>query len=509
MDKQTILDIIDKASNKYGLDKKYLRALAQIESNFNPNAKNSIGASGLFQFMPGTAKQYGLSNPFDPAANSDAAGRMFKENLTKFGDPFLAAAAHNMGPGNVAKFKTDVSRYPRETQNYVQKFKALTGLGQGNDVGNISNSDTSLQSEATPQNSSLAPDNANLDPLQLLLKQPSEQPSKLSNILGIISTLGGNIANIIGGIKGTGATGNAAIASGLSLINENERRKSADNKVSQVNALLSNPSLPQELRVAIGLGAQGVPNNLIDKFLQKPDQAEIAKKAIELQQAKQNLITSSPDYKEKLSSSDEERQKRLLDYKNSAEASINTNKRERLPATQVTQLGEARSALNQLQNLDSDLKKDTYKGGPITGFIGSLNPYDTKAQATQASINTVKQTIGKFLEGGVLRKEDEEKYSKILPTLRDTPEVRRVKILYVNRLLTDRYNQYIQSFDDAGYNVDKFKTKVDPNSDLAIGSYAGSQGSGENSGTNQLVPDNRSKEDRLKRYNELLKKSRE
>jgi hypothetical protein len=77
-----IKNIITQAAVKYGVDPDSLMAIAKIESNYNPNATNPSGASGLFQFMPGTAKDYGLTpqTVMDAAANADAAARLTRDD---------------------------------------------------------------------------------------------------------------------------------------------------------------------------------------------------------------------------------------------------------------------------------------------------------------------------------------------------------------------------------------------------------------------------------------------
>jgi hypothetical protein len=98
--KMDVAQTIDEAAAVYGVDPKALRALAQIESGMNPNAKNpdpNSTASGLFQFTKGTAKDYGINNAFDPRESAFAAARMLRENVDKYGDYTLAASAHNLG----------------------------------------------------------------------------------------------------------------------------------------------------------------------------------------------------------------------------------------------------------------------------------------------------------------------------------------------------------------------------------------------------------------------------
>lgn len=100
-----------QAEAQYGLPPNYLAQTANIESRFNPNAKNpNSSASGLFQFTKGTAKDYGLANPFDADASIDAAARLAADNartLTRTlgraptaGELYLA---HQQGGGGAAK----------------------------------------------------------------------------------------------------------------------------------------------------------------------------------------------------------------------------------------------------------------------------------------------------------------------------------------------------------------------------------------------------------------------
>jgi hypothetical protein len=98
------------AEQKYGLPSGYLARTAQIESSMNPNAKNpNSSASGLFQFIDSTARDYGLTNPFDPVASTDAAARLAAANARML-TPVLGRAptagelylAHQQGGGGAA-----------------------------------------------------------------------------------------------------------------------------------------------------------------------------------------------------------------------------------------------------------------------------------------------------------------------------------------------------------------------------------------------------------------------
>lgn len=106
-----ITDIIRGAAAKYDIDPDIMVSLANRESGLRPDAKNpQSSAGGLFQFIDGTWKQYGRGDKFDPVANADAAARMLRENLDRFGGNYDAAlAAHHVGPGKALQALRDGS----------------------------------------------------------------------------------------------------------------------------------------------------------------------------------------------------------------------------------------------------------------------------------------------------------------------------------------------------------------------------------------------------------------
>ncbi len=112
--------------------------LAEVESGFNPKARSPAGAGGLFQLMPGTAKELGLRRwPFDQRyqvePSAQAAARYLKRLHNQFGDWPLALAAYNAGPGKVQallerkqarSFDAIATALPAETQMFVPKLEA-------------------------------------------------------------------------------------------------------------------------------------------------------------------------------------------------------------------------------------------------------------------------------------------------------------------------------------------------------------------------------------------------
>jgi len=115
---------ISTAAAQFGVEEAIVRAIIHAESAYNVNAMSRVGAQGLMQLMPATARRFGVTNAFDPAQNIRGGVQYLGWLLKRFnGDLKLAAAGYNAGEGAVAKYN-GVPPYA-ETQRYVQRVAVL------------------------------------------------------------------------------------------------------------------------------------------------------------------------------------------------------------------------------------------------------------------------------------------------------------------------------------------------------------------------------------------------
>jgi soluble lytic murein transglycosylase-like protein len=164
--------LIVAASIKHRVDPRLLWTVAWLESRFQPRVTSGAGARGMMQFMPATARRYGLRDPFDPAQSVDAAARYLRDLQEMFGRRLdLILAGYNAGEGAVKAFRAGrklilsdgrvinprgiQSAIPpyRETVNYVtngtQVFGMLvrTGYFSGDGLARLRNIETPKEEE--------------------------------------------------------------------------------------------------------------------------------------------------------------------------------------------------------------------------------------------------------------------------------------------------------------------------------------------------------------------------
>jgi hypothetical protein len=138
---------------------------------------------------------------------------------------------------------------------------------------------------------------------------------------------------------------------------------------------------------------------------------------------------------------------------------LGTGVNKQLSDSALSEINQSKSALTGLDDLQSKIINNQNQLGPITG-LEALNPWSEKRRL-QADIDRVRQVVGKALEGGVLRKEDEEKYKKILATITDTPETALYKIEALKSDIQRKIDEYIELQAGAGKYTGGIQTGVD------------------------------------------------
>lgn len=131
--------LIRQAAQQHGISEGLIKAVMHTESGFNINARSPVGAQGLMQLMPATARRFKVSNAYDPQQNILGGAKYLSWLLKRFnGNTQLAVAAYNAGEGNVDKYG-GVPPF-RETQDYVRRVTSRYQNLYSSSLGSISNS---------------------------------------------------------------------------------------------------------------------------------------------------------------------------------------------------------------------------------------------------------------------------------------------------------------------------------------------------------------------------------
>lgn len=126
---------------------------------------------------------------------------------------------------------------------------------------------------------------------------------------------------------------------------------------------------------------------------------------------------------------------------------------QRLPADKVLLVNEGKQIPRLLGDIGGTIEANKDIFGPVMGNLSALNPYSERAQTIDGQVRTAAQSFGRYMEGGVLRKEDEIKYRKMFPALGDTPEVARNKLALIDRQLKQKLTADVQALKASGYDT--------------------------------------------------------
>lgn len=118
--KADFCDALRQAAESSDIPVAFFARLLWQESRFRSDEISRAGAQGVAQFMPTTAAEVGLDDPFDPYKALPASAKLLQKLRREFGNLGLAAAAYNAGSGRIQKWLSRQSSLPKETRDYVR-----------------------------------------------------------------------------------------------------------------------------------------------------------------------------------------------------------------------------------------------------------------------------------------------------------------------------------------------------------------------------------------------------
>lgn len=356
--------LIEQASQEYGVPANLLAGLLAQESRFNPQAKSPAGAMGIAQFMPQTAKDYGI-DPYDPKQAIPASAKYLSNSYKKLGNWDHSLASYNAGLGAVNKYGgippfKETQAYVPGVNKYAEQFKGSFGDGMSG-MQNTLNSPVVNAGQLGIQ-----PDQQPLDQMAMSAPTPNggpaidfsslmaapQQPSKFNQIAGLLSVLGGTAANLIGGIKGGNPNaGNAGIQAGNNLLGALQQGGEDAQRKAMLRKMMLAPGLTNEQRTKLALLDSGMPGEAMNVIYPKgANPMDTLKDQLQLKKLQQDVDRNSPAG---------------IQAANQAEINAAVDKQKALQPLELEKLEKANDAKGKFQQEMAEFRKTLNTNDPV------------------------------------------------------------------------------------------------------------------------------------------------
>ena len=246
--KASMCETLADAAQAHNLPVGFFVRLINQESGFNPEVVSSAGAQGVAQFMPAVAKEWGLSNPFDPHQALVASARFLRSLFDQFGNWGLAAAAYNGGMGRVQKWIDKRGKLPDETRHYV---KTITGVAAENWVGTKTRGSFSIPPRAPCQEIAYLADQP---PARDVNDAPAPAP-QLTKVAVVTVTKGQRSKTVVTSTK-VAKAGDAAKTQ-VAVVTTKTKGKVTVSKVASVTSKIAAPATIVAEKSSAGKGKPG------------------------------------------------------------------------------------------------------------------------------------------------------------------------------------------------------------------------------------------------------------
>lgn len=197
-------ELFDRAGKRYGVDPTLLKSMTKQESRGKADARSPVGAQGLMQLMPATARELGVRDPFDPEQNVMGGAKYMNQLLKRYdGDTKLALAAYNAGMGNIDKAiklagtrdaDTVLATLPRvtgkhskETQGYVHNISGYYAAYAGSTLPSGSATTQTAGVESPVQQAVYKPSESTTTDLSSPIQKASYQPPATAQSRDVMS----------------------------------------------------------------------------------------------------------------------------------------------------------------------------------------------------------------------------------------------------------------------------------------------------------------------------------